>query len=333
MALSEKSKRLVSIVIPLYNEALNVRPLYEEICSGTKKLPYNFEIILVDDGSRDNSAAVANELSREDKRVRLLRFSRNFGKEAATTAGLRVAKGDAAIIMDADLQHPPKLIGKFIKEWEAGKEVVVGVKEYGKDASWFKRRSSVWFYRILDSIAHTDITPHACDYRLVDRQVLDQFNQMTERNRMIRGLIDWLGFERGYVHFVAPPRLNGEATYSYRKLFGLAFNSFTAYSLFPLKLAGYMGVFILILSAILGLFVGVESFALGDPFDLKITGTAILAIVLLFLVGVVLASLGLVALYIAHIHTEVINRPLYILRPDVQTAAEQTQENNQTQDL
>ncbi|HUC89993.1 MAG TPA: glycosyltransferase family 2 protein [Patescibacteria group bacterium] len=327
MTASARPKRLISIVVPLYNEVLNVGPLHEEICVYTKKLPYNFEIIFVDDGSRDNSAIVVSKIAGKDKRVHLLRFSRNFGKEAATTAGLRAAKGDAAIIMDADLQHPPKLIGKFLKEWEAGKEVVVGVKKYGKDVSWLKRKSSSFFYKILNSIAHTGITPHACDYRLIDRVVLDEFNKLTERNRMIRGLIDWLGFDRGYVYFVAPPRLNGEATYSYRKLIELAFNSFTAYSMMPLKLAGYMGVFTLLVSAPLGVFVIIERYILDDPLNLRITGTASLAIALLFLVGVVLASLGLVALYIARIYAEVVDRPLYVLRPDSGTA--QTEEHSE----
>ena len=175
---------------------------------------------------------------------------------------------------------------------------------------------SKFFYSILKAISNTDIVPHACDYRMLDRQVVDKFNKLSELNRMTRGLIDWLGFERDYVYFEVAPRHSGEASYSLSKLIGLAFNSITAYSLFPLRLAGYIGVLIMVFSGSLGLFIWVEQIILGDPWELAFSGVAQLATLILFLIGVVLASLGLVALYIAHIHTEVVNRPLYVLRQD-----------------
>jgi glycosyltransferase involved in cell wall biosynthesis len=306
--------KMISIVIPIYNEAPNVVPLYETVKSIIKKLPQKFELIFVDDGSSDDSVRELRYVTKRDKNAKIIELARNFGKEIAVTAGIHTAKGDAAIIMDADLQHPPELLPEFLDEWEHGADIVVGVKQYGKDESWFKKFSSSTFYTLLGTVSSTKITPHASDFRLINRKVIDTFKTFTERNRITRGLIDWTGFDRRYVYFEAPPRLHGDATYSYRKLFGLAINSFTAHSMMPLKLAGWLGWFILVLSVFLGIFTVTEKFILGDPMKLEITGTALLAIMLLFLVGVILICLGFVAMYIARIHEEVINRPLYIIK-------------------
>lgn len=305
---------LISIIVPICNELKNIPLLYKALDTYTKKLPFRFEMLFVDDGSTDGSLVKLEEITKGNKSVRILEFARNFGKEAAVTAGLHAAKGDAAIMMDADLQHPPKLLSTFIAKWQAGADVVVGVRAYSKDESWFKKFASAWFYRIFRVIASTDVIPRATDYRLLDRCVLTAFNSFTERDRMTRGLIDWLGFQRDYVHFESPPREHGKASYSYKKLFGLAISSFTAHSMLPLRLAGYLGFVILMISGPLGVFVYVEKYILSDPYGLNITGTAVLAIILLFLIGIVLVCLGLVALYIARIHTEVTNRPLYIIR-------------------
>ena len=306
--------KTISIVIPIYNEAPNVTPLYKTLTSILRSLPHQFELIFVDDGSSDDSVKKLRQVAKRDKRAKVIELARNFGKEIAVTAGLHKAKGDAAIIMDADLQHPPELLPQFVKEWEKGADVVVGVKRYSKDESWFKKVSSSGFYTLLGKVTSATITPHASDFRLINRKVIDTFKTFTERNRITRGLIDWAGFDRRYIYFEAPPRLHGEAGYSYRKLFGLAMNSFTAYSMLPLKIASWLGWLILVVSSLLGAFVVVEKYILGDPMQLEIRGTAILAILLLFLVGVVLICLGFVALYIARIHEEVINRPLYIVK-------------------
>lgn len=307
------SQQLISIVVPVYNEAQNLPHLYKEIKRHTEQLPYQFEILFVDDGSSDNSAAVVQVCADRDERVHLVQLARNFGKEAAMSAGLHEAKGDAAIIMDADMQMPPSLMGKFIAKWRQGAEVVVGVFA-ARNMSWLRRTGAHWFYRLMSVIGSTKITPHATDYRLLDRQVIDVFDNLTERNRITRGLIDWMGFKRTYVHFRQEPRKFGQPNYSLRKLVQLALNSITAYSLVPLKLAGYLGITILSLSAPLGIFLVAERFVFDDPFHWGINGTTLLATLILFLVGVMLACLGLMSLYIAHIHEEVINRPLYIVR-------------------
>lgn len=309
-------KQLISVVVPIHNEAPNIPLLYQELDTHTRGLPYRFEFIFVDDGSSDDSREILERVSRKDRRVRLIEFARNFGKEAAVSAGLHTAHGHAAVILDADLQHPPSLINKFIAAWKQGADVVVGIKRYSRYEGRFKRFTSDLFYRLLATVAHTRITPHASDYRLVDKKVIIAFRQLTERNRLTRGLIDWLGYRRQYVHFEAPPRKAGTASYGYRKLFALAMNSFTAYSLLPLKVAGYLGAFILVTAAPLGGFLLLETYLLQDPWHWNITGTALLAVLILILVGLVLACLGLVAMYIAHIHAEVTNRPLYVIRKE-----------------
>lgn len=308
------AKKLISVIVPLHNEADNILPLYNRLSMHTEALPHDFEFILVDDGSKDKSLPIAERLARKDRRVRVIEFARNFGKEAASSAGLHVSRGDAAIMIDADLQHPPELIGTFVDEWEKGADVVVGVRSYSRNEGWLKRWSSARFYQIMQRIAHTKITPHASDFRLLDRRVIDAFSHLSERNRITRGLIDWLGFRRAYVHFEASERFSGERSYTVRKLISLAINSFTTYSLVPLKLAGYLGVFILATATPTGIVMYVERYVLNDPLNWEIRGTAMLAILLVMLVGLVLACLGLISLYIANIHAEVTNRPLYIVR-------------------
>jgi dolichol-phosphate mannosyltransferase len=322
-------KQLISVVVPIHNEAPNIPLLYQELDTHTRGLPYSFEFIFVDDGSSDGSIKLLHKVSRKDRRVHLVEFARNFGKEAAVSAGLHTAHGSAALILDADLQHPPSLIHKFIAAWKQGADIVVGVKRYSRYEGKLKRFSSDMFYRLLGLVSHTNITPHASDYRLMDKKVVDAFCKLTERNRITRGLIDWLGFKREYVHFEAPPRKAGAPSYSYRKLFTLAMNSFTAYSLLPLKLAGYLGGFILVTAAPLGLFLLVETYIMHDPWRWNITGTALLAVLILVLVGLVLACLGLVALYIAHIHAEVTNRPLYVVRKRTQSVPEEVIETEE----
>ncbi|HSX34933.1 MAG TPA: glycosyltransferase family 2 protein [Candidatus Saccharimonadales bacterium] len=306
--------KLISIIVPIHNEALNIPLLYKSLVKNTEKLHYQFEFVFVDDGSTDKSLDDLQELAGKDERVRVLEFARNFGKEAAVSAGLDAAWGEAAIILDADLQHPPALIPKFIAAWEQGNDVVIGVRRYSKQEGRLKRLTSDWFYHLLHMVANTQITPHASDFRLLDKKVIRIFRQLTERDRITRGLIDWLGFRREYIQFTAPPRANGVASYSWRKLVDLAINTFTGYSLFPLKLAGYVGMLILITAIPIGAFLSFERFVLNDPWNWNITGTALLAMMILVLVGIMLGCLGLIALYIARIHAEVTNRPLYVVR-------------------
>lgn len=310
---TQNQRKLISVVVPVYNEAANVPLLVDELGKRADSLDYDFEFLLVDDGSRDESVEAIQLAASRDHRVKLVQLARNFGKEAAVSAGFSETRGDAVIVMDADLQMPPKLMGKFIQKWEAGAEVVVGVFAK-RNMSKIRAFGAKCFYGIMQRIGHAKITPNATDYRLLDREVVDAFNDLTERNRITRGLIDWLGYERDYIYFQQEPRKNGEPTYSFKKLIELAINSFTSFSLLPLKMAGYLGLFILTFTIPLGIFLGVMRFGFDDPYNWGLHGPVFLAVLTLFLVGVVLACLGLISLYIAHIHAEVINRPLYVIR-------------------
>jgi len=310
----------ISIIIPVYNESLNAPLLYHEIVAHTKKLPFKFEFIYVDDGSRDFSSEAIEKLITHHKDVRLIQFSRNFGKEAAISAGLHAAADsdcDAALMLDADFQHPPKLIKGFIEKWRKGADVIIGVRKSSRDESWFKRFTSDLFYVLIKPIANTDLVPHATDFRLLDRKVIDAFRDLSEHNRMTRGLIDWLGFNRDFVYFEAAKRKHGQRSYSYKKLVELAVHSFTSYTLLPLRLAGYIGLAIVLITGPLGLFLYAETYLFNDPFGWSITNIVLLTMLILFLIGVVLSCLGLVALYIANIHAEVVNRPLYVVRKNV----------------
>ncbi len=313
--MAKAQENLISIIVPCHNEAANIRPFYIALADVMSHQRERFELIFVNDGSGDETSERVIKLRHQDPRVRLVELARNFGKEIAVTAGIHRASGEAAITIDADLQHPPALIPELIAGWREGNEVVVGVRQAGHaHSSPIKRLFSKLFYRIMGVISETDVVPNATDYRLIDRVVIDEFNRFTERNRLTRGLIDWLGFSRCYVSFKPAKRYAGEAAYSYFKLIQLALNSFISMSLLPLKIASYLGTAIIMVSFPLGLFIFIEKYVMGDPYNFNFSGPAILAVILLFLCGVIISALGVIALYIANIHSEVMNRPLYVAR-------------------
>lgn len=307
---------VISIIVPVYNEEANVAALYERLKSVLQSIAhrYSHEIIFVNDGSRDATGSRIEALTLKDTTVRFIEFSRNFGKEVAMSAGLRHANGAAAIMIDADLQHPPELIPEFINAWEAGAEVVVGVRKYGAAHGMMKRTGSYFFYKIMNRIGDVKITPNATDFRLLDRAVIAAFNQFTEKSRITRGLIDWLGFRQTFVYFTAQDRSGGAPSYTFIKLLRLAISSMVSMSLFPLRLAGYLGAAITVVAGMCGVFIIVEKYVLDDIFKLHISIAAGLAVLNLFLVGVMLSCLGLIALYIANIHNEVVGRPMYVIR-------------------
>jgi len=304
---------LVSLVIPVHNEIGNLDWHHDKIISFFAKQNLRYEIIYVDDGSDDGSLEIIQKIAAKDDRVRYVSLSRNFGKEAANTAGLQQTTGDTAVIIDADGQHPVELVEVFIKKWRAGYDVVVGVRKDNKDEGFVKRNGSKLYNVILNSLTGGDTPLGSTDFRLIDRKVIDEFNKLTEHSRITRGLIDWLGFKRTYVDFKAPARHSGKSPYSFRKLVRLALHSFISQSTKPLQFTGFLGFIVTIAAAGLGLFLLVESYILDDPMNLAITGTAMLALFLSFLVGLVLICQWLLALYVESIHNETQNRPLYIV--------------------
>lgn len=306
----------ISVIIPAYNEEKNIRPICEKLENIFKLFSdrYAYEIIFINDGSEDGTADEVEKIAAENPHIKYIDFSRNFGKEIATTAGLNHCSGDACIMLDADMQHPVEIIPDFVHQWEQGNEVVIGIRKKSKSDSWIKIIGSRLFYKILNKIIDTKVVPNSTDFRLLDRAVINEFNRLMEVNRMTRGLIDWLGFKRKYIYFKANNRLHGNASYSFWKLFKLAMNSFISLSLFPLKLAGYLGIFIVIFSSIAGFYILLGKYFFHWRFASTFSDAENLAIFIVFLVGIILMSIGLISLYIANIHIEMTRRPLYIIR-------------------
>jgi dolichol-phosphate mannosyltransferase len=313
MAIS-KGSTLLSVVVPLYNEADGLRAFNESLIKTLQEVTENsYEIIYCDDGSKDNTAELVKDWHVSNPKIKLIKFSRNFGKESALSAGIAQAVGQAIIMLDGDGQHPIDFIPKFVDSWKNGAQVVVGVRRGNEQETWSKRFGSRIFYTLFNRFTHQKLIPQSTDFRLIDKVVGQAFLKLNETDRLTRGLIDWLGFKRELIYFNAPPRLSGSPGYSRRKLIKLAANSFVSLSPVPLYIFGYIGVFITLGSLLLGLSVLIEQFLLGDLWHWKFTGTATLSILLLFLVGVVLMSQGILSLYVSNINNQSKKRPLYII--------------------
>ena len=308
-------KKTVTVIIPVYNESHNLKKVISILRKVTCHLTnYNWNYVFVDDGSSDDSLEILTNEALNDPIIKVISLSRNFGKEIALTAGLESLDNSSAIFIDSDLQHPPELIVELIKEWENGAEVVATIRNSIEDRPLFKRLGSWLFYAIINRISDTKMQSNTTDFRLLDERVVTVLKTFTERTRMVRGLIDWMGFKTVYVYFDAPARNGGEEGYSYRKLFRLATNSMSSFSLFPLRITGYLGLLIITFSALLLLFMILNRYFLHWT---VFTPLAIVVVGNTFFIGLVLCGLGMLALYIGNIHTEVINRPLYIIRSQI----------------
>ncbi len=309
-------KQLVTIIVPCYNEAQNIPMLVEQIEHIWESLRdrYDYELLFVNDGSRDGTTALLSDLQRKDFRIHYIELFRNFGKEIALTAGIHHARGDAVLLIDADLQHPVALIPRFIEKWQEGAEMVVGIRSDNKGQNPIQKLFSKLFYSFTSLAGARYILANTTDFRLLDKKVVQEFNRLTERNRITRGLLDWFGFKTEYIYFVADKRRFGKPGYGYLKLLKLAASTFVSHSLLPLKITGYLGILITLVSGFMGLAILVGKYIFHDRYFSSFTGPAQLAILLVFLVGIILTALGLLALYIANIHAEVVNRPMYVVR-------------------
>lgn len=303
----------ISVVVPIFNEEGSICPLFERLSQvSSLTSDYEWDYIFVNDGSTDRSIDVLEELSNSSLKIKVVNFSRNFGKEVALSAGLHYADPNSAavITIDADLQHPPELIPDMLSAWESGAEMVVTIRTSSLDESFFRRISSLIYYWLINNISNVNITPKSTDFRLYDQKIVLEFMRITERNRMFRGIMDWMGFKRKYINFQASARNYGKSTYSIKHLVKLALGSITSFSLWPLRITGYIGVVITILSFFSLSWIFCNNLFLGWQ---TFTPLAIVVMVNTFLIGFVLMAIGLVALYIGTIHTEVINRPLYVV--------------------
>lgn len=303
----------ISIVVPVYNEALSLNDLFKELLIVAKS-DFDWEFIFVDDGSSDESLKKIEAFAAQDMRVKCISFTRNFGKEFAVTAGMDNAIGDAVIIIDADLQHPPIVIGEFLKKWKEGFLVVNGVRKVRQHDGYIRKNGAHIFYWLMSKLSSEKREKsESTDFRLLDKVVVSEFLQLKEHRRLNRVLIDWFGFRSVDVEFIVADRVGSVARYTYRKLVATAIGTLVSNSQFPLLLAGYLGSAITFFAGLLGLFIFVEQIILNDPFKINASASAMMAVFILFLNGIVLMCLGLISLYIGSIHEEVLSRPLFIV--------------------
>jgi dolichol-phosphate mannosyltransferase len=301
--------RLISVVIPMYNEEAVARETYGRLTGVMEGLKLPYEIIFVDDASTDSTFDLLKGLARADTRVKVIRFSRNFGMQAALTAGLDHASGDAVITMDGDLQHPPELIPELLDKWRAGYEVVYTVREYGMSAGLFKKATSALFYKIINKLARIDIPAGATDFKLYDKKVLGTLTSLRERNRFLRGLSVWVGFKQTAVHFKAAKRAAGVSKYTLRRMVGFALDGITSFSIFPLKVSIYLGFAASLLSFAYLCYV-IYAKMLTER---AVAGWASTTAAVLFIGGVQLIAIGILGEYIGRIYEEVKGRPPYII--------------------
>ncbi len=315
MAAKSTKEQKLSIVVPIYNEVEGIEDFIAKrlLPVLSKIYNYSFEILLIDDGSTDGTLEVLHNLIEEKSNIKIIAFSKNFGKEAALAAGYRLASGEAVISIDSDGQQPPKLIPKFISSWESGAKIVIGVRDRYTKHGFIARHGSKMFYKLLRLMGRKTIVPGSTDFCLLDRVALDELNKLSEHTRITRGLVDWIGFSRDYIRYTYDARFAGKPSYNFKKLFRLAIDSFVSMSSTPLVIFGYIGIIITILSFLLGMFCLVNQYILGDPLGLYWPGAVHMAILITFLVGLVLISQAITAIYIANIYIEAKNRPLYII--------------------
>ncbi|MBC1196395.1 MAG: glycosyltransferase family 2 protein [Microcystis panniformis] len=299
-----------SLIIPIYNEEETIPELYRRVSDVMDSLDDSVELILINDGSRDRSLNLMRELQERDARVCYISFARNFGHQAAVTAGLNFARGQVIVVLDADLQDPPELIPKMIESWQAGYHVVYAQRTKRKKESWFKRLTAYVFYRLLRRLADVDIPADTGDFCLMDRQVVDLLNSMPERNRYIRGLRAWIGFRQTAVKFERDPRFAGEVKYTFKKSLALAINSLVSFSKIPLRLSTYLGLFSALIALLMALLV--LYWRLQQP-NSPVTGLATILIAVFFLGSVQLISIGILGEYIGRIYEEVKGRPAYTI--------------------
>ena len=302
-----------SIVAPCWNEEENLPTLYRRVKEVMDQTGESWELVLINDGSRDRTPQIMAELHAADPRVHYIDFARNFGHQLAVTAGMDYAQGDAVVLIDADLQDPPELILEMIQKWKEGFQVIYAVRTERKGETWFKLFTAKLFYRLIYRITDVNIPLDTGDFRLMDRKVVDQMKKMRERHRFIRGMTSWVGFKQTGVHYVREERHAGETKYPLRRMLKFASDAITGFSYVPLQLATYLGFITAGLSSI---FILIAIFARLSGSQ-ALLGQATTLVMVLFLGGIQLICLGIIGEYLGRIYDEVKHRPLYIVNEAV----------------
>lgn len=306
---NESANPYLSLVVPMYNEQEVIPVFFDTIKNILGAITENYEIICVNDGSSDGTADLLDQCRADDPRVKVICLSRNFGKDAALTAGLDHVSGDAVVVIDADLQDPPELIADFVEKWREGYDVVYGQRRSRKQDTWFKRTSASLFYSVLGRISGVGMPRNVGDFRLMDRRVVDALASVRERNRFMKGLLTWVGYKQTPILFDRPDRSAGETKYNLSRMMNFALDGITGFSTLPLRIAGYLGISVACFSLVFGVYLIVKTLVGG----VDVPGWASLMVVMLLLGGVQLTVLGIIGEYIGRIYQESKMRPLYLV--------------------
>jgi len=300
--------KLISCVVPVYNEETLIAEFITALDVTLKKLAYPYEIVIVDDGSKDNTLTIMHQL-RTQFPIRYIRFSRNFGKEKALSAGLDHAQGDAVILLDGDFQHPLELLSEFIAQWEDGNDMVYAVRQNREDESWLKRTCAKAFYHLASKINRINIPANAGDFRLLDRKIVNALQKLPERNRFMKGLYSWVGFKQIAIPFEVQPRKSGTSQWNFYSLLDLAITGITSFSAFPLRLIALGGIGVATMAILYAIWIILSTFIFG----IQTPGWATIVTAITFFGGLQLFALGVVGEYIGRVFDEVKHRPLYII--------------------
>lgn len=303
---------LLSVIIPCYNEELVVQETYKQLSEVMKRAGMDYELVFVNDGSRDRTIDLLTSIAQEDNRVKIINFARNFGHQCAVTAGINHCNGDLAVIIDADLQDPPEVILDMLEiQKKESANVVYGVRKSREGESWFKLVTAKWFYRILNKLSDVQFPVDTGDFRLIDRQIIDQFNNLHEKNKYIRGLISWMGYKQVPCYYERKERFAGETKYPLKKMLKFATTGLLAFSKKPLKLAEWLGVVSVVVSLIYALVILILK--LVNPATFVVGWTSIILITIFF-GGVQLLTIGILGEYIGNLFDEAKDRPEYIIK-------------------
>lgn len=308
--------RRLCIVVPVYNEAAVLPLLMPRLDAALASIPADIGVLFVDDGSTDATPQELARIANNDARIGVLRLTRNFGKEAAMTAGLDHAEGDAVVIIDADLQDPPEVIATFWRHFEEGADVVYGVRSSRAGESWLKRLTAATFYRVIDRMSDTPIPRDTGDFRLMSRRAVEALRQLRERHRFMKGLFGWVGFKQVPVPYHRDPRAAGKSKFNFWKLWNFALEGITSFSTVPLRMATYFGLLAATVAFVYGAVIVAKTLMFGEP----VRGYPSLMSVVLFLGGVQLVALGIIGEYLGRMYEETKRRPLYLIGDAIRVA-------------
>jgi glycosyltransferase involved in cell wall biosynthesis len=318
---------VLSVVIPTYNEQASLRESHRRLTHVLSRTNTAYELVFVNDGSRDASVAVLHDLRREDPHVSILDLSRNFGKEIALTAGLDVADGDAVIAIDADLQDPPEVIPLLVAEWRKGFDVVYAQRIKREGETWLKRLTARWFYRVMQSVGPIAIPCDTGDFRLLSRRAVLALRRFPEQHRFMKGLFTWIGFPQTAVRYERDARFAGESKWSYWRLWNLALEGVTSFTTVPLRVSTYVGLVTALGAFVYGLFIAMRTVLYGNP----VAGYPSLVVIMLFMGGIQLTAIGVLGEYLGRVFNETKRRPLYFVNSHLPAVGVQAQKRSESQ--